>query len=71
MGLVNSVELISTLFTSSSSVPLLEKLRRGFDPTGVLTKRRKEGTLDTENKNGSEADFAFEGKVKLDFGSFP
>ena len=31
---------------------LLEKLRRGFDPTGVLTKRRKEGTIDTENKNG-------------------
>ena len=52
MATVNSVELISTRFTSSSSVPLLEKLKRGFDPTGVFTKRRKEGTLDTENKNG-------------------
>ena len=51
IGTVNSVELILTLFTSSLSVPLLEKLRR-IDPTGVLTKRRKEGTLDTENKNG-------------------
>ena len=49
MGTVNSVELILTLSTSSSSVPLLEKLR---DPTGVFTKRRKEGTIDTENKNG-------------------
>ena len=50
MGIVNSVELILTRFTSSSSVPLLEKLRRGL--IQLLTKRRKEGTLDTDNKNG-------------------
>ena len=28
------------------------KIEERIDPTGVLTKRRKEGTLDTENKNG-------------------
>ena len=43
MGIVNSVELISTLFTSLEC-SFIGKIEERIDPTGMLTNRRKEGT---------------------------